>query len=346
MSEAEKALLLDSSDEGWSAFAASKTQANIFHHPAWMNLLAECYGYRPFVVAVCNSMGKIRSGVPMMEVNSRWTGKRWVSLPFSDHCAPLHDDAGALDCLTDFLVHMSHERHLQGLEVRWALPEHKAIYSYAHHVLHIVELNSDLEQVSKRFHRTQRENIKFAENKGVRIEWGKQLEKLRMFYHLQCLTRRRHGLPVQPWRFFELLWWTILSQGLGFLLLAYEGDQCLAGGIFLHWQQTLTYKYSASTEESRRLRANHLLTWTAMRWGCENGFNKFDFGRSHVEDRGLRTFKHRWGAEEASLAYTTVPAAREKPSGSKLMDVLQAVIRVSPLCVCRAAGELFYSHFG
>jgi lipid II:glycine glycyltransferase (peptidoglycan interpeptide bridge formation enzyme) len=241
---------------------------------------------------------------------------------------------------------MYHERQLQKIELRWTLPEHEAIYSHDHHVLHTLELGPDPEQVSKRIHRTQRENIKSAENKGVHIEWGEGVHQLRLFYHLQCLTRRRHGLPVQSWKFFEMLWRTILQQGLGFLLLAYAGDRCLAGGIFLHWNQTLTYKYAASTEESRGLRPNHLLTWTAMRWGCENGFRKFDFGRSEFTDRGLRTYKNRWGAEEASLTYSTLPPQPERLAGSKLMGVMQRVIRASPLFVCRTAGELLYRHFG
>jgi CelD/BcsL family acetyltransferase involved in cellulose biosynthesis len=337
---------MDPSDESWIEFSASKAQANIFHHPAWMTLLAECYGYRPFVAAVINSAGEIRSGVPMMEIHSHWTGKRWVSLPFSDHCAPLHDDDEALDRLIDFLVCLHQERPLQRVELRWTLPDHTFLYSDPHYVLHTLSLDPSPEQVYKRIQRKQRENIRSAENKGVRIEWGKGIEQLRLFYHLQCLTRRRHGLPVQPWSFFELLWQSILEQGLGFLLLAYAGDRCLAGGIFLHWGQTLTYKYAASTEESRVLRPNHLLTWTAVRWGCEHGYRNLDFGRSSVEDKGLRTFKNRWGAEEMSLAYTTLSSVPDKPRGNKVMSAMQRVIRASPLFVCRAAGELFYRHFG
>jgi CelD/BcsL family acetyltransferase involved in cellulose biosynthesis len=346
MREGEKALLLDASDEAWAGFAASNTQANIFHHPAWINLLAECYRYRPFIVAVCDSAGGVRAGIPMMEVRSRLTGRRWVSLPFSDHCAPLYEDAGALESLLEYLVDLSQARETPRIEVRWGLPEHPAVHSRSLWVLHTLGLDAAPERLCQRFHRSQWQNVRSAENRGVHIEWGERLEQLRVFYHLQWLTRRRHGLPVQPWRFFELLWRTLIQEGLGFLLLAYEGDRCLAGGIFLHWQQTLTYKYAASAEDSRGLRPNHLLTWTAMRWGCENGLARFDFGRSDVEDLGLRAFKHRWGAEETSLAYSTLSAGPERPVGSRLMGVMHAVIRASPVWVCRAVGELLYGHFG
>ena len=100
-------------------------------------------------------------------------------------------------------------------------------------------------------------------------------------------------------------------------MLAYQGNQPLAAGLFLHWQQTLTYKYAASSDQVQSLRPNYLLTWTAIRWGCENGFRIFDFGRTDVADIGLRTFKSRWGAVELPLIYSTMAfhSALPKPPG-------------------------------
>ena len=105
-----KHLFLDPSDERWVALAASEPQANIFHHPAWTELLAECYGYRPFVVAACDPDDNVCAGLPMMEVSGPLKGRRWVSLPFTDHCAPLCDSAESQDFLAEGLVHLSEAR--------------------------------------------------------------------------------------------------------------------------------------------------------------------------------------------------------------------------------------------
>ncbi len=43
---------------------------------------------------------QILVGLPMMEINSRITGKRWVALPFTDHCSPLLQDKNDLEKLT------------------------------------------------------------------------------------------------------------------------------------------------------------------------------------------------------------------------------------------------------
>lgn len=346
MLESNKHVLLEASDELWVAFVASKPRANIFHHPAWMNLLAECYGYRPFVVAVRNADGKICAGLPMMEVNSRLAGRRWVSLPFTDYCEPLYDDYESLHQLTEALAHLYQDGSTPRIELRWGFPTHPAIQSYSHHVLHTIKLGPDSESVASHFHHMHRRNIETAKKKGVRIERGESLEHLRVFYRLHLDTRRRKGIPVQPWRFFDLLRRRIIEQGLGFILLAYKEDQCLAAGVFLHWQQTLTYKYAASRTDGLNLRPNNLLFWTAIRWGCENGYTLFDMGRTDSSNTGLREFKNRWGSDEVPLIYSTLSATPPQPMTGNLMRVMQAVIRNSPVWVCRAAGELLYRHFG
>jgi lipid II:glycine glycyltransferase (peptidoglycan interpeptide bridge formation enzyme) len=188
--------------------------------------------------------------------------------------------------------------------------------------------------------------IKVAEKRGVRVEWGDRRIHMQAFYRLHLQTRRRQGIPIQPWRFFDILTSDLIENGLGFILLAYKDDECLAAAVFLHWQHTLTYKYGASLGDGLNLRPNNLLFWTAILWGCENGFTLFDMGRTDLANTGLRAFKSGWGAAENPLAYST-PSVELSPSmAGKLIPIVQAVIRHSPLCVCRAMGEVFYKHFG
>ena len=337
---------LSPDDKRWIDFVSSKPQATIFHHPAWLKSLAECYGFRPFVIAVCDDSGHVLAGLPVMEVCSRMTGRRWVSLPFTDYCPPLYDDLDALNQLTHDLAFLYQAGRVPKIEIRWELPAYPPIQSHPAYYLHTVKLASDPQVVMKGFERTHRQNIGTAENRGVHIERGTEPEHLCRFYQMQLETRRRKGLPVQPWKFFDLLGKQILAQGLGFILLAYEDAQCLAGGLFLHWQQTLTYKYAASSGEDQQYRPNNLLSWTAMRWGCENGYTVFDLGRTDLENAGLRRFKKGWGAEESPLIYSTLSAAPPAANNSKLMSLMEPLIQKAPPWVCRVAGELLYRHFG
>jgi len=337
-------VVLEPQDQRWLDYACTKPEATLFHHPAWLSVLAESYGYHPFIVTVCDAAGQIVAGLPMMEIRTPVRGRRWVSLPFTDYCPPLSNDPESLERLTEGLVALARSNHVLRVEVRWELPPHPAVHSQVVYYLHRLALGSDPQPVLKGFKRTHRQNISTAEERGVRIEWGTEPEHLRRFYGLQLETRRRKGVPVQPWKFFELIGKRILAKGLGFVLLAHKDDACLAGGLFLHWQRTLTYKYAASSGEEQQCRPNNLLSWTAMRWGCEHGYRVFDLGRTEMENDGLRRFKAGWGAEETPLTYTALPGF--SAGSSKLESLVGAVIRKSPPWVCKATGELLYRHFG
>ncbi len=333
--------ILEISDPRWLDFSDAAPGACIFHHPAWSELMARAYGFRPFVLAIVDAAGGIRAGLPVIETRPR----HWTSLPFTDHCAPLALDAESLGRLTDFALASYRDRGLDSLELRWPYPTRPLVRPKDLFVIHNLALDGDFEAVSRQIHAMHRRNAKNAQKRGVRIHSGTGKDELKAFYALHLETRRRQGTPVQPWAFFEALRSQVLDKGLGFILLAYHEKDCLAAAVFLHWGETLTYKYGASSISGLSLRPNDLLFTEAIRWGCENGYQVMDFGRTDFANTGLREFKSRWGAAETPLTYSFIPAA---PDGheSRLMSLAQAVIRRSPRLVCRLTGELLYRYFG
>ena len=339
-------IVLDPADPRWLDLAASSPLANVFHHPAWSLLVAEWYGYRPFVVAVPNGGNSIRAGLPMIETNSPITGRRWVSLPFTDHCAPLCRDAESLQILTSELARLSEDRHTPDIEVRWPLQPQPGVWTYSSHVLHTLRLDSDIAKIARGFQRTPKRIERVAEQNDVRVVWGESYEHLEAYYRLHLLTRRRLGVPIQPRRFFDLLWQKLISQGMGFVLLAVRNGEYVAGTLFLHWQESLIYKYSALDERAKEFRPNDPVLLAALRWGCDHGLRTFDMGRTDVDDAGLRQFKRRWGTEEIPLAYSRFSDTPVDVGSSRVMGLMRAVIRRSPLWVCRVTGELLYGYFG
>jgi lipid II:glycine glycyltransferase (peptidoglycan interpeptide bridge formation enzyme) len=211
-----------------------------------------------------------------------------------------------------------------------------------------MRLGPDPEAVFRQFKRTQvQQPIRQAERAGVVVRRGEAWEHIGLFYQLHLQTRRRLGTPVQPLRFFRLLWERLITQGMGFVLLAYQQEQLLAGAVFLHWNKTLTYKYSASDPRFLPLRPNNLLLWHAIQWGCEYGYDVFDWGKTDMDNQGLRDFKNGWGSQEQILHYSVLadrpPVA--KLSGGTNQRLLAGVIQHSPAWVCRLIGELLYGHF-
>jgi lipid II:glycine glycyltransferase (peptidoglycan interpeptide bridge formation enzyme) len=339
-------LVLDPQDVRWIEFIKSHPQANIFHHPAWINLLSECYGYHPFIVIVEDAEGLIKAGVPVLEVNSFLTGRRWVSLPFSDYCVPLSQDEESLGELTDWFINAYQGKEIPKIELRWELPATDSMQQNSNNVFHTIALSEDSEEVVKRFKRSHRQNIRTAEKRGVHVEKGDKLEHLQLYYQLQLETRQRLGVPAQPRRFFELMADHLFKQGLGFVLLAYKDNECLAGIVFLCFGKSIVAKYAASRTDTLKLRPNNLIFWSGIKWGCENGYSIFELGRTEASNSGLCRYKRGWGAVEKPLTYSTLPIRQDQTESGKLQNMMQKVIRKSPVWVCQAAGELLYKHYG
>jgi CelD/BcsL family acetyltransferase involved in cellulose biosynthesis len=333
-------LTLDIGDARWAGLIERDPAATLFHHPAWVATLAESYGYRPLVLAAERADGELDAALSIMEVR-RLHRVRWIALPFTDHCPPLGPgvDAG-------FAASLDAARRSAGasaLEVHAELPGPHA-RSRTDAVRHVLPLAADPDEVMRTFRTSQvKRNIKKAAKAGVTVRRGDCAADLAdVYYRLHVATRQRLGVPVQPRRFFERLWDQVMAPGLGFTLIAEADGAPVAGAVYLTWNRTVIYKFGASDASAWGLRPNHAIFWEAIRWSCEAGYADFDFGRSDLEDAGLREFKGSWGGEELPLTYSTLadvaPAAR---GGAR---ALGPVLRRSPAWVGRAVGELLYKY--
>ncbi len=315
--------------------------ANIFHHPAWLKTISETYGFKSnYVVHNYQPKAPPNYVLPVMQIK----GDRWVSLPFTDCSKPLCINANNAIELTDELNQLRKSLDAKTMEIRWPLLASINSYTSENFYWHTTQLSPDSESVYKRFKRTQvQQSIRKAEKDGVTVRMGTKWDDVKLFYKLHLKTRRRLGVPIQPLRYFRNLWKNLIDQGLGFIILAYHEEELLAGAVFLHWKQTLTYKYSASDNRFWNLHPNNLVLWEAIHWGCENGYKVFDWGRTDLDDRGLRDFKLGWGSEEKLLQYTILSDSPPRPTKQGVLrKAMKNVIQHSPTWVCRGLGELFY----
>lgn len=339
--------VLSIEDERWSDFLKKCPRANIFHQPAWSRLLIKAYGCRIWVAALLAESGQIRAGVPVASITRPLAGRSWVSLPFTDHCNPLclqDDDA---QIFVDGLLERNRRENNPKLELRWQYPYCQPLVSSAEFALHQIELSDNFDEVIGRVHSMHNRNTRLAVRNGVKVELGGSLNDVREYYGLHRLTRKRQGVPVQPWHFFKILWSELIDQKQGFILMARHEGRLVGGAVFLHAGDTLTYKYGASDSRWFKLRPNDLIFYEGIRWGCENGYRLLDLGRTEFENTGLREFKTRWGAQEIPLYYTysSAKAGVYSQSGwavDVLKRTLEKVIRASPPWVCQLTGELLY----
>jgi CelD/BcsL family acetyltransferase involved in cellulose biosynthesis len=330
-------------DPRWMRLVEADPSATLFHHPAWSAATAETYGYRPFVLGVPDGAGGLASGLPAMEVRTPLRGRRWVALPFTDHCPPLGappaGHAGALEAART-------AARAVRLDVHADVPGPPGHAAGGGAVRHVLELQEDAEAVRRTFHKSQvQRGIKKAAKSGVTVRRADRASDLtEIYYRLHLGTRRRLGVPTQPRRFFERVWAHVMEPALGYTLIAEVDGAPVAGAVYLAWNETVIYKFGASDASSWGLRPNHAIFWEAIRSSCESGYRRFDFGRSDAEDTGLREFKSSWGAEELPLPYTVFASEAPAHGGGRAARAMAPVLRRGPAWLGRAVGALLYRY--
>jgi hypothetical protein len=319
---------------------------SIFHSTAWAKALTETYGFEP-IYFVSKESGAVHSVLPLMEVNSALTGKRAVALPFTDTCEPLCADKIEFSALFRNAVELAQARNWKYLEFRgggaFLNGTAPSLSFYGHHV----EIPADQDAFFAQLKSPVRRAIRKAEKSGVRVEISRDLAAVKQYYVLHCKSRRRHGLPPQPFSFFRNIQRHVLSTGLGSVVLARWQKVPVAGAIFFHSGDKAIYKFGASDDSFQELRGNNLMFHEAIRWLSRNGVRKLDLGRTSTNNEGLRRFKLGWNAEEVTLDYfrfclrqmTFVPM-RDEGSGWH-----NSIFKALPLPASRLAGEILYRHW-
>ncbi len=328
----------------WDAQLASFAGATAFHSAGWARTLHEAYGYTPCHLAL-RTGDRLTAVWPFMGVSSWLTGRRGLSLPFTDVCEPL----GEPRLLTGLRAASQDLARAQGWKtVEWRggraqFPDTPASTQF--HV-HTLDLTRGPEALLAGLESGTRRAVRKAEQVGLTLTRSRSAEDVRTFYDLLALTRRKHGVPPQPYAFFRALHRNVIAPGQGDVFLARHQGRPIAGILCLHFGRHVLYKYGGSDEAHQQLRANNLVMWTAIRHYADAGFATFDFGRTSLDNEGLRRFKLGWGAAEHTAAYTRWDVARDRfvtaadaSSGSHTR-----IFRALPLPVSRAIGALLYRH--
>jgi CelD/BcsL family acetyltransferase involved in cellulose biosynthesis len=333
----------------WSELVARHPRASVFHTTGWLEALQRTYGYEPRALTTSPPGADLQNAIPFCEVRSWATGRRLVSLPFSDHCDPLVDDA---EDLTELCTRFRAEQRDSGwryIELRpRQLPQSQPGFNESERfVSHALDLRPGPEALFAAFHKDSvQRKIKRAEREGLTCEQGRTEDLLRKFYKLLVFTRRRHRLPPQPLDWFRNLI-ACCKESLK-VRIASRGDRPVAGVITLRHGDTLVYKYGASDAACHPSGGMQLLFWRTIADACADGCVSFDLGRSDPEQSGLLRFKEGWGAARLPLTYWRCPESRATASPLRkwLTHWASQAFVYAPDGIRVAAGTILYKHIG
>ncbi len=330
----------------WNELLATSPNSSFFHTSNWARVLFESYGYRPRYFLARN--GAIATLVPLMEVRSFLTGQRGVSLPFTDYSMPILGEGVDINQVMGPIIEHGTAAGWRHVEIRdpASFPEDVPIFSMYYG--HVVDLSGTAEALQRRLRDSTKRNIRKAAKEGVAVRRAETIESVREFYRLNCMTRRDHGLPPQPFRFFLKIFEHVISKGFGHVFVAYFKGIPVAANVYFHYGEKAVYKYGASDKAFQHLRANNLVMWEAMRWYAGNGAKSLCLGRTEPENEGLMQFKAGWGAAERPIKYYRYDLkakayVRGKAYGPAFYN---KVFNAMPIFLLEAVGEVLYRHMG
>lgn len=330
---------------GWDEIAARFPESNFFHSAAWAAVLTDTFAFTP-----CYSVGRRGAEpdavAPFMEAHSLVAGTRGVCLPFSDECPPLVSrEAADLDLLPR-LIELGGSRRWRYFQCRGGNRLAGAAPVSLSFFRHTLDLTDGADRLFRKFDDATRRAIRKAESSKLRVGIDDSPEVVATFYRLYCLTRKKHGLPPQPFIFFQNIHRHVLSQKRGFVALASLDSQPVAAAMFFLWGRQALFKYGASDPVWQGLRGNNLVMWAAIKWLIDNRREFLHFGRTSLANAGLRRFKLGWGCEESKLEYFRFNLRQLKfeHENDDVYGWHNRLFRRLPIPMARLIGRLAYKH--
>jgi len=343
-------------DKRWDRFVEDHPFGWICHLSGWKQAIEKSFRHmKGYYFALVGGDNRIKAGLPVYEVKSRLTGNRLVSIPFATLCDPLISTSEDMSILFQRVLELSKKlesKHIQiGTILSHPLIQNKTFGVVGFYKHHYLPLNSNLEQLKKKFHRTcVRQRITRAVKSNLKTKLGKDESDLNSFYQIYLQTRKRVGRPLQPYRFFKNIWETYYPSNQIVLFLAEKDSRFIAALLLFKFKERVSAEFAASDQAYKNMSPNHYLFWEAIQLAHEGGYKIFDFGRTSPKNKGLMDFKRRWGTKVIDLPMFYYPKQEAEHTAqneeSRKFKLVSKICRDAPNFAQGIIGNFCYRHLG
>jgi CelD/BcsL family acetyltransferase involved in cellulose biosynthesis len=348
-------------DPRWEALVTQVPTGLIFHHPAWLEVIEEAFGYKPFHLACEDANGQLRGILPLFAMQGLFTGRRFSSLPRTPVAGPLAYDDQAKAALLRAAIQLTREEVGTQFQLKMLTNELDGLVDdlvgvpwRSSYVLELPEKPELLRFGNSRNHAQLKRAVNKAVRQGVHISVAEKEQELREWYQLYLETMRLVFVPPRPYRFFEIVWRQLSAPGMMRLLLAkhYEAGKAriIGGLLLLMFGKTVFYSFSGWRREDQALRPNNALHWQAIHDACRESFQYYDFGEVTQNNHGLAEFKSKWGTKQQWLYRYYFPAPHEVEAGilesdSRAGQIIGAIWQKLPIKATMLLGDLAHRYF-
>jgi FemAB-related protein (PEP-CTERM system-associated) len=331
----------------WDGFVEKHAQGSPFHLTAWQRTISGSFGYEPRHLAARDpSGGEIIGVLPLFLVRSRLFGRLLVSTPQAAYGGVLSRTEAVARKLLGRVRDLARAENVEYLELRnFRNDAHDPdMPSKDLYVTFRQELFEDPEKNMSAIPRKTRAEIRRGTSHG--LECKVDGIGIPEFFHIYSQSVRELGTPVFSPRLFSN-GKKQFGEKCRIFSVHHEGKPVAAVWTLFFNDQVLPY-YGGSIRMYNRYAVNNFMYGMLIRYGCENGYRLFDFGRSK-KGTGSFDFKKRWGMQMSDLPYRYDLVRRQSmPDTSPLNPKYALAIRIwrrLPLWATRTIGPHIARHF-
>ena len=281
----------------WEEYVHSRPDATIAHEPAWRDIIARTLGHRPHYLAA-RSNDRLVGVLPLFLTRTWWGKRLLVSIPWLDYGGVIADDSHIAGRLLTAAQELGKKLGVAYTEMRSVTPVSTDLPNRTDKVTFVMDLEAGTEALWKAFDAKLRNQVRKAEKSALETELG-GVEYVNDFYRVFSVNMRDLGTPVWPRDLFVAVLEAFPKARIA--LVRREG-QVVAGGLVLAFRDRLYVPAASAYRWARRWCPNHSLYWRLIRYGCENGFRFFDFGRSTWHSPTFK-FKEQWVPQPTQLVW-------------------------------------------
>jgi FemAB-related protein (PEP-CTERM system-associated) len=325
----------DNSDKKlWDDYVSRHPEGTLSHLFGWRNIIFKTYGHESYYLMAFGETSDVSTqklggkdngkpqnvlGVlPIFHFKNIVFGNFLVSLPFLDTGGVLADSPEIERVLLQKAVELGKKLDADRIEMRHVRPVFDLsgteqieldgsnipfrISTESHKVRMVLSLPETPEALMKSFKSKLRSQIKKPLKLGLECKVG-NAELLEEFYSVFSENMRDLGSPVHSRRLMS----NVLEEfgGRCKILTVLKSKVPVAAGFIIGYKENLFNPWASFLRRHSSASPNMLLYLRMLEYGCVNGYEGFDFGRSSAGG-GTYKFKEQWGAKPNYLHWQVV----------------------------------------
>ena len=292
----------------WNRIISLCPYSEALHTVEWRNALTTCFKQlKPVYFIIRDDNNSMIGAFPCFVFRPIPAVKTLLSMPWTLPGGPLifpeADAAKAASSVMEKLDEISSETH--SFETAMTLHPYcspdvgssleSAGYSKTVNFTHILETEKGYDEVWKAYNKRVRGAVRKAQKTGVIVRETEDEAEMMEFYKLYLSQMEKFNSTPKPYQLLRYLQTSSIAR----LVVAELDNRIIAGLLFVHFNSSVRLWCETSDADFLKYRPNNAIIDYIIRWACERGYPRVDFGASPPENKGLIAFKEEWKAQQA-----------------------------------------------